>query len=158
MKKSSTIFLKTAVFLMGIPVLALSIFGAIQLTNHPANPEYQPILYPAALIMLVSIIPFFMALYQAFRLLTYIDKNNAFSIISVTALNKIKNCAITISTLYVFMMPFVYMIAEKDDAPGLIIIGMIPIFASMVIAIFAAVLRKLLQEAIDIKSENELTV
>jgi len=158
MKKSSTIFLKTAVFLMGIPVLSLSIFGVIQLANHPANPEYQTILYPAVLIMLVSIIPFFIALYQAFQLLNYIDKNNAFSIISVTALNKIKNCAITISTLYVFMMPFVYMVAEKDDAPGLIIIGTIPIFASMVIAIFAAVLRKLLQEAIDIKSENELTV
>jgi uncharacterized membrane protein len=158
MKQSSTIFLKIAVFLMGIPVLALSIFGVIQLTNNPASPEYRTILYPAVSIILVSIIPFFIALYQAFRLLNYIDKNKAFSIISVKALNKIKHCAITISALYVFMMPFVYMVAEKDDAPGLIIIGTIPIFASMVIAIFAAVLRKLLQEAIDIKSENELTV
>lgn len=56
------------------------------------------------------------------------------------------------------MMPFVYLIAELDDAPGLIIIGMIPIFASTVIAVFAAVLKKLLQEAIDIKSENDLIV
>jgi hypothetical protein len=32
------------------------------------------------------------------------------------------------------------------------------IFASMVIAVFAAVLQRLLQEAINIKSENDLTV
>jgi hypothetical protein len=35
---------------------------------------------------------------------------------------------------------------------------MVVIFASMVIAVFAAVLQRLLQEAIDIKSENDLIV
>ena len=45
-----------------------------------------------------------------------------------------------------------------DDAPGVILIGLILIFASMVIAVFAAVLQKLLKEAIDIKSENDLIV
>ena len=54
-------------------------------------------------------------------------------------------------------MPLFYLIAEKDDAPGIILIGMALIFASMVIAVFA-VLQKLLKEAIDIKSENDLTV
>lgn len=48
--------------------------------------------------------------------------------------------------------------AERDDAPGIIVIGLIIIFASMVIAVFAAVLQKLLKEAIAIKSENDLTV
>jgi hypothetical protein len=48
--------------------------------------------------------------------------------------------------------------AEVDDAPGLILVGMVPIFTSLVIAVFAAVLQRLLQEAIDIKSENDLTV
>ncbi|SFF04543.1 Protein of unknown function [Paenibacillus algorifonticola] len=55
-------------------------------------------------------------------------------------------------------MPLFYLLAEKDDAPGIIVIGMVMIFASMVIAVFAAVLQKLLKEAIDIKSENDLTV
>ena len=48
--------------------------------------------------------------------------------------------------------------ADIDDAPGLVIVGMIPIFASMVIAVFAAVLQRLLKEAIDIKEENDLIV
>lgn len=109
-------------------------------------------------VMYISAIPFYAALYQAFNLLSYIDKNQAFSELSVRALKKIKNCAITISGLYVIVLLFVYIIAEWDDAPGLIIIGMVMIFAPMVIAVFAAVLQKLLKEAIDIKSENDLTV
>lgn len=158
MKRSSTIFLKIALFLMGAPVLALCIYGIIDLTNNPANPDYAYILYPAVIIMYVSAIPYFIALYQSFRLLTYIDKNKAFSNISVIALQKIKYSAITFSALYLIMMPFVFLVAEKDDAPGLVIFGMVPVFASMVIAVFAAVLKRLLQQAIDIKSENDLVV
>ncbi|HYE12477.1 MAG TPA: DUF2975 domain-containing protein [Patescibacteria group bacterium] len=158
MKRGTTLFLKIAVILIGIPILALGIFGLPWLANNPANPEYAHILYPIIIGMYVSVIPFYFALYQAFKLLDYIDKNKAFSQISVKALKNIKYCAITISTLYVVLMPFVFLVAEKDDAPGLIIFGMVPVFASMVIAVFAAVLQKLLKEAIDIKSENDLTV
>ena len=158
MKHGSTLFLKIAVFFIGTPVLALCIFGLPWLANNPANPDYAYILYPILIGMYVSAIPFYIALYQAFKLLGYIDKNQAFSELSVKALKKIKFCAMTISGLYVVIIPFVYLVAELDDAPGLIIIGMVPIFASMVIAVFAAVLQRLLQEAIDIKSENDLIV
>jgi len=156
--KQGTLFLKIAVILIGIPILVLCIFGLPWLANNPINPDYAHILYPILIGMYLSAIPFYIALYKAFRLLSYIDKNIAFSELSVKALKYIKYCAITISTLYVVMMPFVYFVAEKDDAPGLIIIGMVPIFASMVIAVFAAVLQKLLKEAIDIKSDNDLTI
>jgi hypothetical protein len=158
MKRGSTLFLKMAVFLIGTPVLALCIFGLPWLANNPVNPDYAHILYPILIGMYVSVIPFFVALYQAFKLLSYIDKNQAFSELSVKSLKNIKFCAITISGLYMVIMPFVYLTAELDDAPGLIVIGMVPAFASMVIAVFAAVLQRLLQEAIIIKSENDLTV
>ncbi len=155
---SSTIFLKIAVILIGLPVLALCIYGLPWLANNPVNPDYAHILYPILIGMYVSVIPFFVALYQAFKLLSYIDKNQAFSELSVQALKNIKLCAMTMSGLYVVIMPFVFLAADLDDAPGLIIIGMVPIFASMVIAVFAAVLQKLLKNAIDIKSENDLTI
>ncbi|HSO58940.1 MAG TPA: DUF2975 domain-containing protein [Paenisporosarcina sp.] len=158
MKRGSTIFLKIAVFLIGSPVLALGIFGLYWLPNNPVNPDYAHILYPIVIGMYVSVIPFFFALYQAFKLLSYIDKNQAFSELSVRALKNIKFCAITISSLYVVILPFVFLAADLDDAPGLVIVGMVPVFASLVIAVFAAVLQKLLKEAIDIKSENDLIV
>ncbi len=158
MKQGTTLFLKVAVILIGVPVLALCIFGLVWLAKNPVNPNYAYILYPIVIGIYLSVLPFLFALYQAFKLLNYIDMNNAFSDLSVKALKNIKYCAFTISILYVVMMPFVYLFAEKDDAPGLIIIAIVPIFASLVIAVFAAVLQRLLEEAIEIKAENDLTV
>ena len=108
--------------------------------------------------MYISAIPFYLALYQSFKLLNYIDKNLAFSDFSVRALKKIKTYAIIIGGLYVVALPFVFIMADVDDAPGLVIVGMVPVFASLVIAVFAAVLQRLLKEAIDIKEENDLIV
>ncbi|WP_339315255.1 DUF2975 domain-containing protein [Paenibacillus sp. FSL R10-2734] len=160
MERGSTLFLKIAVVLIGIPVLALCIFFVPAISNYAAElyPDYSFIEYLLAIDLYASAIPFYIALYQAFKLLGYIDKNNAFSELSVQVLKNIRNCAILISGIYVVGMPLFYLVAERDDAPGIIVIGMVVIFASMVIAVFAAVLQKLLKEAIDIKSENDLTV
>lgn len=160
MKQGSTLFLKTVVILIGIPVLAMCIFLVPKIGNFAAKlyPDIAFIKYLVFINLYATAIPFYYALYQAFKLLSYIDKNNAFSELSVSALKNIKYCAMTISVLYVLGMPLFYLIAERDDAPGFIIIGMIMILASMVIAVFAAVLQRLLQDAIDIKSENDLTV
>ncbi|MBO0999929.1 DUF2975 domain-containing protein [Bacillus sp. SD075] len=160
MKRGTTLFLKIAVILMGIPVLALCIFLVPEIANFAAElyPDMTYLKYLVLIDLYASAIPFYFALYQAFKLLSYIDKNKAFSELSVRALKTIKNCAITISVLYVAGMPFFYLMAEMDDAPGIILIGMVVIFASMVIAVFAAVLQRLLQEAIDIKTENDLIV
>ena len=163
MKRSSTLFLKVAVIFIGIPVLAACLFLLPQIANEAneaadRGSDLAFVVYGLLMVMYVSAVPFYFALYQSFNLLSYIDKNQAFSQISVTALKKIKTCAIIMSGLYVVALPFVYIMAEVDDAPGLIIVGMVPIFAPMVIAVFAAVLQRLLQEAINIKSENDLTV
>ncbi|MBM7553099.1 DUF2975 domain-containing protein [Thalassobacillus pellis] len=160
MKRGSTLFLKLAVFLLGVPILALCIFGLPSLARDVAegDPPYDYAIYIIIVLMYISAIPFFGALYQAFRLLSYIDKNNAFSELSVKALRNIKVFAITITGLYVASLPFFYIFAELDDAPGVVLVGMAFVFAPMVVAVFAAVLQKLLKDAIDIKSENDLTV
>jgi hypothetical protein len=160
MKRGTTLFLKAAVILMGIPILALCIFLVPEIASFAAHlyPDHTYLKYLVYIDLYAAAIPFYLALYQAFKLLNYIDKNQAFSELSVRALMKIKYCAIAISSVFVVGLPLFYLIAEADDAPGIIVIGMVFIFASMVIAVFAAVLQKLLQEAIDIKSENDLTV
>jgi len=76
----------------------------------------------------------------------------------VQALNRIKWSGLTISAIYIVLMPLFYIIGELDDAPGVILVGMVFTFAPAVIAVFAAVLQRLLKEAIEFKAENELTV
>ena len=150
MKGYSTIFLKIAVIIIGIPVLALCIFWL---------PEFVDYLhYPILIGVYATALIFFFALYQALKLLSYIDKNKAFSKVSVIALKNIKYCAITISIIYAVLVPFIFPIADADDAPGLAGFPIIFSFASMVVAVFAAVLQRLLQDAIDIKSESDLTI
>ncbi|WLR57267.1 DUF2975 domain-containing protein [Mesobacillus subterraneus] len=163
MKKGSTLFLKVAVILIGLPVLALCLFVLPQIAaeaNEAAErgSDMAFVVYALLMVMYVSAIPFYFALYQSFKLLTHIDRNQAFSDLSVIALKNIKKSAITISGMYLVAMPCVYILAEVDDAPGLIIIGMGMIFAPLVVAVFAAVLQRLLKEAIDYKEENDLIV
>ncbi len=148
--KLETLFLKIVVILIGIPVLALCIFWL------PGSANYLH--YPVLIGVYTTAISFFFALYQTLKLLIYIDKNKAFSELSVTALKHIKYCAIIISILYAGFIPLVIPIADADDAPGLVGIPIIIIFASMVVAVFAAVLQKILKNAVDIKAENDLTV
>lgn len=160
MKHATTLFLKLAVICMGIPVLAVCIFLVPKIGNFVGE-LYPDIAYMKPLVLIdmyAAAIPFYMALYQAFKLLNYIDKNQAFSELSVKALKKIKYCAITISIVYLLGMPLYYLMGQKVDPPSFIPMGLVIIFASTVIAVFVAVLQKLLQEAINIKSENDLMI
>lgn len=149
-KQASTIFLRIAVIFIGIPVLALCIFWL------PSVVDYLH--YPILIGVYATAITFFFAIYQALKLLSYIDENKAFSELSVKALKYIKYCAITISIIYAALIPLVFPIADADDAPGLMGFPVIFIFASSVVGVFVAVLQKLLKEAIDIKSDNDLTI
>ncbi|MET3195963.1 DUF2975 domain-containing protein [Bacillus sp. OAE603] len=158
-KRGSTTFLKVIIFVAGIAVLALCIFLVPRMANFAAKlyPNIAAMKYLVFIVMYGAALPFYFALYQAFNLLRYIDENTAFSELSVKALKNIKYCAITISGLYVLGSPLFHFIARKVDPPiGLM--GLVIIFASLVIAVFAAILQRLLQEAINIKSENDLTV
>ncbi|MEK3720109.1 DUF2975 domain-containing protein [Paenibacillus sp. FSL H8-0034] len=160
MKRGTTLFLKLAVILIGISILAFCIFLVPKIGSF-AGELYPEMAYMKSLVLIdmyAAAIPFYFALYQAFKLISYIDVNQAFSELSVKALKNIKYCAITISSLYLLGMPLYYLMGKRVDPPSFIPMGLTIIFASMVIAVFAAVLQRLLQEAIHIKSENDLTV
>lgn len=158
--KRETIFLKFFLVLMGLPILALCIFVIPTFAKVAAEDFLgQHLLqYPIILGVYGTAAAYYIALYQAYKLLSLIDRNEAFSNLSVTALKIIKRCAFTISLLYVLSMPIFFIVADKDDAPGVVLVGLSFILAAISVAFFAAVLQKLLKQAIDIKTENELTV
>jgi hypothetical protein len=154
MKKSSTLFLKLAIGLMALAVITLCAFV---LPVVAGSRDINVICF-VLLGLYLPAVPFLVALYQTRRLLGQIDKNEAFSQISVSALKIIKYCGFTIGALFVANMPGIYMAAQHTDAPGLMVIGMLFIFAAVVIGAFAGLMQKLMQSAVDMKSENDLTV
>lgn len=160
MKRVSTLFLRATVMGIGAIVLALCIFAlpAMWAAVPEEYPEITYVFYCILFGMYTAAVPFFVALQQTLKLLSYIDKDKAFSKLSVKALKRITYCAAIIFGLFVSMLPFFYIWAQKDDAPGLIIIGMVLATASLAVGVFAAVLKQLLGRAIAIKSEHDLTV
>ena len=159
MKKGSTIFLKAVIVLIGI--VALGGMIRFPLTEGRAINLDLFSIYSDPFIMYgyVASIPFFVALYQAFKLLGYIGQNKVFSLSSVKALRIIKYWAIIQSILIVMAVLYIRMSHNVDDDPaGFITIGIVATFISIVVATAAAVFEKLLQNAVDIKSENDLTV
>ncbi|GMK44844.1 hypothetical protein PghCCS26_19720 [Paenibacillus glycanilyticus] len=157
MNRVSTYFLKITVLFMAMPAIAVCVFGVIGLIRNNPN-QFPGRMHPSDIGFFAAVIPYFIALYTVMKLLGYIDNNTAFSELSVRALKKIKYCGVSIGIIFVAMMPFVFIMARQEDAPGIIVIGLAVAFASFVVAVFGALLERLLQNAIKLKSDNELTV
>lgn len=154
MKLSSTLFLRLVIVLIGLAVLALCIFILPAGITTDRTGYYRPLL----IAMYIPALPFFIALYQGLLLLNYIDHNKVFSKLSIQALKYIKYCATAIGVFYALALPYIFSVADKDDAPGVFLIGLIFTFGPLVIGAFAAILQNLFSNASNIKSENDLIV
>jgi len=105
----------------------------------------------------IASIAFFVALYQAFKMLGYAGQNKIFSQQAVKALRTIKYCAMAIIGFVAGGEIFI-MLGNSDDRAGGVFMGILIAFGSVVIATAAATFERILQNAVDIKSENDLTV
>ncbi len=161
MKRSSTIFLQIVIVLVGLTALAfLLLMPRVEGRNaHATNFEiyFQD---PLLAIAYVGSIPFFLALYQATKILRYVGRNEVFSPEVVKALRTIKYCALVIIGFVVVEVLFILLMGGGDnDNPGVpFFLGFLVIFPSIVVATAAAMFERILQNAVDLKSENDLTV
>lgn len=158
MKRGSVVFLQVVIILIGIAVLSFLLwFPHVEGRNAGADLWAIYLHDPFLAYVYVASIPFFMALYQAFALLRYIGRNEVFSLPSVKTLRTIKYCAVALVG-FIAGGVIILMLSPTDDRPPVIAMGTLTSFVAIVIATAAAVFERLLQAAIDIKSENDLTV
>lgn len=158
-QQSSTLFLRFVIALLGTGVLLLCVFALPSLWQGWEEYPYAHIALKLMTIgMYASALPFYFVLWQTLKILSLIDHDAAFSDSSVQALKYIKYAAMAISAIYIAFIPLYYPIAQADDAPGLILFGTAFACAPIAVAVFAAILQRLLQSAILFKAENDLTV
>ena len=98
-----------------------------------------------------------MALYQAFKVLGYIGQNKAFSQATMKSLRTIKSCALGLIG-FVAVGELFIMLGNSDDRAGGVFMGILITFGCVVIATAAVMFERILQNAVDLKSENDLTV
>ncbi len=158
MKRSSTLFLQVVIVLSGIGTLALILWEP-HIEGRNAHATLFEIYFkdPFLAYAYFASISFFVALYQAFKVLGYAGQNKAFSQASIQALRTIKYCALSIIGFVIVGEIFI-MLGDSDDRAGGVFMGILITFASTVIATAAAMFERILQNAVDIKSENDLTV
>ena len=158
MNRGSTIFLRLVISLIAIGALAVCIFVFPRAFAREAakTPDTAWQIYLFLVGAYLMAIAFLVALYQGFKLLTYVDRNRTFSASSIRALSRIKHSAITIGVLAVTGIAGVMIISAgtDEDSAGPVMLGLIMTLASSVVAAVAAVLQTQVQKAIDIKSET----
>ena len=144
--------------LIGIGALAILLWEPhIEGRNAHATPFEIYFKDPFLAYAYIASISFFVALYQAFKVLGYAGQNKIFSQAAVKALRMIKYCAIAIIGFVAVSVMFM-LFSDPDDRPAGIFMRILITFPSIVVATTAAVFERILQNAVEIKSENDLTV
>jgi hypothetical protein len=161
MKRSAIIFLQIVIVLIGVAALAFLLWEP-QVEGVNKNATQFEIYFQDPFLALVyaGSLPFFMALYQAIRALEYVGRNQVFSSEVVKALRTIKYCALAIIGFVVVEEIWILLASGPDeDNPGApIFVGLLIVFPSVVVAATAGMFERILQNAVDLKSENDLTV
>jgi hypothetical protein len=158
MNLGATLFLRAVVVLIGIGALAFLLVEP-HFEGRNAHATFFEIYFkdPFLAYAYIGSIPFFVGLYHAFKVLGYAGRDKPFSPTAVKSVRTIKYCAIALIGFVVGAEVFI-VLHESDDRAGGVFMGVLIFFASLVVATTAAVLERLLQNAVDIKSENDLTV
>src|SRR5258708_27213738 len=159
MKRGSTIFLQVVIALLGVGVLALLLWEP-QVEGRNVHATLFEIYFKDLFLAYIylAFVPFFVGVYQAFKILGYARRNEIFLQPSVRASRTIKYCALTTAIFILGAEVYLFIFMRgKDDIAGGVMMGAFIIFVSAVIATAAAAFERILQDAVDMKSENNLT-
>jgi hypothetical protein len=133
MRKLSLLFLKMALVLVSLPIILLAGFGLYWLIGNPVTPRYASMLYPIILGGYLSLIPLIWGFYHFYKLLSQIGKSGKGDT-KESILRKIRRSSISLGVIFLLTEPFVFQAAQEDDAPGLILFFMIPVFFALVMS------------------------
>lgn len=157
MKRSSTVFLQVVIVLIGVGAFAFMLWEPhVEGVNAHATLA-QMYFNSFVVYAFVGSTPLFVALYHAFKVLGYVRQNQTFSPATVRALRIIKYCALAL--IGFVAVSVVFMIGgDREDRPAGLFMRLLVAFPSTIVATVAAMFERILQNAVDIKSENDLTV
>jgi hypothetical protein len=148
MKKTSIIILQAVVLFIAIGVLAFMILEP-QFEGRNIGASFFQIYFKDAFLAYAYIasIPFFVALWQAFKLLGLIGKGEAFTVKSINTLKTIRSCATYI--IYFALGANFYLsffVRGTDDITGGIFMGLLIILISGIVSMVTTVFEGILKE------------
>jgi hypothetical protein len=158
MKKIKTNYLKIALGAILLFILFLELLVTFNLLSTFFKQElyWQKILtylglYSAGILGILVVA-------WVYRILRLIDQDNPFSQQALKLVMGIKNMMLGIFLALSITLPMFYHIADVEDAPGVVLIGLGLAAIPLAGVTFVATVEKLLERVIHMKLENDLTV
>jgi hypothetical protein len=142
--------------LIGIGALALMLWEP-HIEGRNAHATLYQIYFndPFLAYAYIASIPFFVALYQGFKVLGYVRQTKTFSQATVKALRTIKYCAMAVIGFVALSVIFIYpMFGDKDDRPAGVFMRILLTLIFLVIATAAVMFEQILKDAGNVKSER----
>lgn len=157
MKRGSILFLRTVVVFVALGVLAFLIWQP-QVEGANQGADLATIyLDPFVLYIYLGSLPFFFALHQVFQLLGSVGQFQGVSPEAVTAVRRVKHSAWVVLAFLVGGVAYI-VLGVDDDGAGAVAMGILTSFVCIVTAAAAATFERVLQRAVDLQLENDLTV
>lgn len=150
MKKISVHLLQAAVFVLAVTALAFYTFTAPTIFHNISDGltgiDYA---FLAILVILyISAVPLSIIGFHVIKFLSHVNKQETFSAVAMNRLKKIRNSALVVSGLFLLTLPSFYMFAELDDAPGVILVGLVFVFIPTIFTVVTEIVHEIIQEGI----------
>jgi hypothetical protein len=141
-------FLKIISVLAVVPpmFLCLYYFPKIIIEGVDLSSPYAPYMIVIMISVYFISVPYSYAFYITYKLLCLIETREFFTKKSEVYLTKINKLAYLVAVFFTIDLPFIYIMADMDDAPGLVMIGLFLTIFSLAIGVFANVLKKVVVE------------
>lgn len=158
MKRIATLFLQALIVLIGIGTVALMLWEP-NIEGRNVHSTLFEVYFkdPFLAYAYLESLSFFVALYQAFKVLGYVRQNKTFSPATVKALRTIKYSAIALVGFIVVPVAYLLIVRPGDDIAGGVAIGFFLIFVSVIIATVAAMFERKLAKIANLTAKSGLS-
>lgn len=153
MKKFSTVFLQAGVVLLGAGVLAMMLWVPPH-EGRNANATLFATYFkdPFLAYAYLGSIPFFAALFQAFKLMGYVRRDEVFSPAAFKALRLIRYCSLATAAIVAGAVIYIRVTAAgQDDPAGFVVPGSVAVFVSLAAAAASGVIETIVRKAAELK-------
>ena len=157
MKRSLAMVLQLFIVLVGIGTLAL-----LLLEPHLEGRNKEATLFEIYFkdfflaYVYLGFVPFFVGLYQVFWVLGYVGNNSFSSKAVVQSLRAIKYCAVVFLGVFAASALFLFS-SDPEDRPAGVFMRLLLIVPSIVVAIGAAWMERVVENTVDGKSGSSVT-
>lgn len=135
MDKIGALMLQFLLLVFGLIIGVGAILAAVYLFEHPFNPEYGSLLYPIAGGLYLTLLPVLITGYNIAKLVRLNNRPQLALDFINACLRVIKWMGLFHGAIVTIMLPWVYLLADKDDAPGLMVIALVGFMAVWIFAL-----------------------